>query len=457
MSFRYGHGWSAAIVLTIHHLTQTSGLAAITYQQEHPGNRLGRMIVLSCNDGVFRLKAEAGGGARLVFKADEPVQVVSVRGGQATLKPGWDGTLGYSHYSLEVSAPGPGDVVVELKPVQPPQHAVETTAEQMAAFRKAFSERSSRPPSEIEAFRQWQKAWRGRLAALLMNGALPQRVALESRILETKDYPTFVLRRVEYRTIPDRTNVLLLSIPKGRRTSPLLLALHGHEAPWGQADEKAYTSGHNDDFCAFFAEHGWAVLQPATMNHTLQHRGWTLQGEWTWDAMVALDYASTDPAIDMKRVAVCGLSTGAHLAMNMLALDDRIRAGVVGCILSTWNHYRARFRIPPHCDCGITGQLSDQIEPCDWAALAAPKPVQFQHGRKDAAMCPGASESLLDLRWNTGVLPVEEYEAAFAEVRRIYRLMGKPDAVETRFHEGPHKVDNAGACEWLTRHVGSTQ
>jgi len=34
------------------------------------------------------------------------------------------------------------------------------------------------------------------------------------------------------------------------------------------------------------------------MNHSLQHQDWTLQGEWSWDAMVALDYAATVPERD---------------------------------------------------------------------------------------------------------------------------------------------------------------
>ena len=135
--------------------------------------------------------------------------------------------------------------------------------------------------------------------------------------------------------------------------------------------------------------------------------------------------------------------------MNMLALDDRVRAGVVGCILSTWNHYRRRFRIPPHCDCGICVQLSSRLEPCDWAALAAPKPVQFQHGRQDACFCPDADPKKLDLNWNTGVMPAAEYDAMFAEVQRAYQRTGRPEAVITTFHAAGHRVDNEAAFRWL--------
>ncbi len=53
--------------------------------------------------------------------------------------------------------------------------------------------------------------------------------------------------------------------------------------------------------------------------------------------MTTLDYAATVREVDMSCVGVCGLSTGAHLAMNVLALDKRVKAGIVGCVLSTWN------------------------------------------------------------------------------------------------------------------------
>ena len=207
---------------------------------------------------------------------------------------------------------------------------------------------------------------------------------LEARLIETHNFPKFTLRRVEYRSQKDRKNTLLISLPKGVAKVPVLLALHGHENVWGQAAESAYRMGDADDFCAYFAERGWAVVQPATMNHALQHKDWTLQGEWTWDAMVALDYAAALPELDMNRVAVCGLFTGGHLAMNVLALDDRVQAGVVGCVLSTWNHYRRRLRIPPHCDCGVSASSGQ-----GWSnAIGPPWPPRSRSNFSRAAWTP---------------------------------------------------------------------
>ena len=110
---------------------------------------------------------------------------------------------------------------------------------------------------------------------------------------------------------------------------------------------------------------------------------------------------------------------------------------------------RAR-RIPPHCDDGIVDQLSPIFGECDWAALAAPTWVQFQHGRKDDAFCPDADASLLRLQYNTGIMPQEEYDALFAEVERAWRVAGAPERVETYYHPDVHKVDNERAFKFIS-------
>ena len=428
--------------------------ADIRWMREHPANRCDTLEVVSFVDGVLSLEAEQATTAQIVLYSSEPLVVDSSASTKARLRPGWNGTLGYSVYALEIEVLMPGKGIVKIKTVPPPEQPMPTTQAELDTFIQKLRSRTSRFPHNSAEFFRWQKEHRAKLAEWLMDGGLPERVPLEARILGTNDYPHFTVRRVEYRSQSGRTNTLLLSLPKGVTRAPLMLALHGHEAPWGKADENAFQMGHPDDFCAYFAQRGWAVLQPATMDHVLQNKRWTLQGEWTWDTIVALDYAATESKVDMSRVVVCGLSTGGHLAMNVLALDERVQAGMVGCVLSTWNHYNTRFRLPPHCDCGITTQLGGQLEQCDWAALAAPKPVQFQYGRQDPVFCPGADPKLLDLTYNTGVMPVAEFDAMFSEVKRAYHISGQPENVSARIHEAGHGVNNEWALKWLNRHKG---
>ncbi len=412
-------------------------------QPEHPLYQLNGAVVTADAGNGLSFHFALPGSCLVVLKASAPLMIAEQQGLTARLRPGWDGTLGYSLYALEVETSITGVGVVRLSVVPVPVGSRQPVS--------AFEARRSRFPDTQADFQAWQHRWRAQLLHRIMGAGLPARVPLAPEIVTTEDHPLFSLRRVRYQTMRDRNNTLLLSWPKHvSGPVPLLLALHGHEATWGEADAGAFMPGHNDDFCAHFAGHGWAVVQPATMNHTLQHEGWTLSGEWTWDAMVALDYAASLPGVDTRRVAVCGLSTGAQLAMNMLALDSRVRAGIVGCILSSWHHYRERMRIPPHCDCGTLGQLGGLIEQCDWAALATPKPVQFHHGRRDVSFCPGADPGLLDPAWNTSVMPEEEFAAVFAEVERAYRLSEVPGLVKLHIHKEGHRVDNSAAYEFLT-------
>ena len=423
----------------------------IVIKDQHPLTRAAGITNIALEQDELTLEASQAIEAFLVIKADSPVQVASATNAEARLVPGWDGSIGYSHYGMHLSIKQPGRVVVRFTIEPPRSEPLETTAQQIKDWRDKFARSSSRFPDQKEAFDRWQQEYRAKLAGWLMNGSLPERVRPETETLETTDYDRFTVRKFRYRSQSDRTNTALLALPRHKEGAqvPLLLALHGHEAKWGQADIEAFTPGHIDDFCAYFAERGWAVLQPATMDHTLQHPGWTLQGEWTWDAMVALDYALSQPEIDQRRAAVCGLSTGGHLAMNILALDERVRAGVVGGILSTWKHIRTRFCLPPGCECGIAMQLGDRLRQCDWAALAAPKPVQFHYGIQDYAFCPGAAEKLLDYKWMKGILPLEEYQTMFAEVKRAYRICDYPTAVLCHIHLAGHKIDNEAACLWL--------
>ncbi len=175
--------------------------------------------------------------------------VASVSNAEAALRRDWDDALGY-YYLLELTVPAAGEVKVALRTLASPKAPLTTTEAEMAAFQREFRQRPSQFPRDPAAFRLWQASHRAKLAAWLMGGGLPPRVPLEARVIETQDFADFSLRRVEYRSQKDRTNVLLISLPKGVKRAPLLLGLHGHENAWGQAAASAYRMGEADDFCA---------------------------------------------------------------------------------------------------------------------------------------------------------------------------------------------------------------
>jgi hypothetical protein len=121
------------------------------FQPAHPGNRLAALEVLGAAEETIRLRAlRAATDQLLVLKAEAPLRIVSVQGATARLRPGWDGTLGYALYALELAIPGPGEVTVVLAAEPVPAQPVPTSATETAAFAAQFAVRPSRFPAAVE-------------------------------------------------------------------------------------------------------------------------------------------------------------------------------------------------------------------------------------------------------------------------------------------------------------------
>ncbi|MCC5833165.1 MAG: heparinase II/III family protein [Opitutales bacterium] len=400
--------------------------------------------------------SQDGSPVRLPVYTMSPLKAFGLDGAEVALTPGWDGRLAYSHYWLEIEPldgkPGLIEVAIDIEhPVRSPM-AEDPLGIQK--YEKKLRERKSAFPSTQDEFLKWREESRNTLADVFLDGPVEQQeiLDLEPEKIRTYHYEDFYVERIRITTQENRRIDLLLSRPREYEGKlPLMVGLHGHETRWGAAVIEAFEEGHINDFCAYFAKRGYAVLQPATMDYTLQNEDWTLIGEWTWDAMRAIDYALEQPEIDSGRVGTVGLSAGGWIVMNLLAFDERVTTGVVGCILSTWNHYDKRFRFPPHSDAGLQKQLEPYMDQADWAALLAPKRVQYQQGLKDASLGPGSDPTYLMLSWNNGVMPREEYDVMFREIERAYRILGAENKLEGIFHEGGHAVNNEAAFEWFQK------
>jgi dienelactone hydrolase len=418
----------------------------------HPASRWEETRVLDFLDCGLTIEARMAGDSLIVLRSRDPLRVEQCEGARAVLRPGWDGTLGYSLYGLSVKFDEPGIATVTLARDLPPDEPQVTSAADIAAWRETFERRESRFPDDQSDFVTWQANYRLQLTRAITGGDWPQRTPPMAEVIKREERDGFALLHMRYWSTPQRQTTLLLSQPHDVPRAPLLVGVHGHEATWGGVEPAAFDVGHVDDFCAHFARAGWAVLQPATMDHELQNAAGTLHGEWTWDIMQAISVATDQPFVDADRVAVCGLSTGGSLAKTLLALDPRVKAGIVGCILSHWSHYD-RFRVPPHCDCGLRSQIEPIFEQVDWLALAAPKPVQVQHGRQDAGFCPGADASLLNLEWNTATMPAAEFDALSAELARAWHNADASETPAIHIHDAGHRVDGDAALAFLNSYV----
>ena len=118
--------------------------------------------------------------------------------------------------------------------------------------------------------------------------------------------------------------------------------------------------------------------------------------------------------------------------MFLAALDERVRAAVVACYLSSW---RAAHTIPFNM-CGsqiVPGQIG-WLEHLDIASLIAPRPLLAESGTEDF------------------IFPVAAAQETVASLRRIYAELGAPDdALVHDVFDGGHMWHGTESPAFLER------
>lgn len=161
--------------------------------------------------------------------------------------------------------------------------------------------------------------------------------------------------------------------------------------------------------------------------------GRTWYGLLVHDGLRALDYLATRPEVDAAHLGVAGIGAGGGAALYAAALDDRVRASVVGGYLG---RYVMASLDEERCPCsGIPGILH-YAEMGDVAALIAPRPALYVNGREDPTVDPGARDSI-------GV------------ARHVYQVLDVPLRVRLIEPETlGHAFDSQLAAGWFQRWLG---
>jgi len=141
--------------------------------------------------------------------------------------------------------------------------------------------------------------------------------------------------------------------------------------------------------------------------------GRTLWGMILRDDLMALDYLCSRPEVDTSRIGVTGISMGATRTWWLMALDERLKAGVAVCCLTRYQNLIANEGLKQH---GIYYFIPGMLNHFDTeavVALAAPRPLLFQSGETD------------------GGSPVEGIRMIEKTVRRTYTLYDRAEAFES--------------------------
>ncbi len=149
-------------------------------------------------------------------------------------------------------------------------------------------------------------------------------------------------------------------------------------------------------------------------------------GLQTFNSVRALDWLSTLPGIDRRRLGITGASGGGTQTFMLMAIDARLSAAFPAVMVST--------AMQGGCTCENATYLRVNTGNIEFAALAAPRPIAMS----------GANDWTRDIE--TKGLPA---------LRQHYKMLGAPGRVSAKHFDFPHNynyVSRAMMYEFFNEH-----
>lgn len=276
-----------------------------------------------------------------------------------------------------------------------------------------------------------------------------EKCRLNARTIETLDFPEFTLEKVTFESREDFTVTANFYLPKkGQGKYPAVLFLSGH------ADEAKADSSYVR-IPVMLARKGCAVLaiDPIQQGERRQFFGKNAPGlcdghnilnrqllaigesiaDWrVWDGIRAIDYLLSRSEVDPARIGVNGNSGGGTLTAMVAANDDRIAATAPSCYITTFLN-NVENELPVDGEQAPRGFLAHGGEMADLLLAQAPRPVRILAQSADFFDVRGTRE-------------------AYAMLRKIYALLGKPENISVVYGPDGHGYGAAlrqGAYEFF--------
>jgi dienelactone hydrolase len=337
-------------------------------------------------------------------------------------------------------------------------------------------------------------AWKQRMRQLVFDALhyAPAKAEFNVATVEKVDRGAFTREKIYFNTTPELRVPAYVLVPKnlGEKRAPAIVALHDHGGfyRWGKeklvkADDehpaltafKGCYAGHSiaDDL----AEQGYVVIvidmfywgerrmrlsdDPKTgsgesdddvkkfnaargpleplVARTIQTAGFTWPGLIFWDDIRTIDYLASRPEVDPARIGCVGLSVGAWRANHLIALDDRIKAAVAVCWLTSFrdlqrNHVRNTTGFTK-----LLPGLYRNLDMPDVVSLAAPRPLLNINGAQDR------------------LFPIDEgIKPAYRTLETVYDKLRAADKFRGHLYDSPHEFNEQMQVEawaWLKKWV----
>ena len=320
-------------------------------------------------------------------------------------------------------------------------------------------------PPDLETWKRQREVIRGTLGRLL--GDLPPRPEIPAsgvRVLGRDEMPEYVVERFEFDNGAGARVPGVTVLPRGRvGRRPGLLYCHWHGGEYDGGKRELFESKHTPEVPALaLARRGYVVvaidaygfgerngkgpgseetggageLTASKFNLWFGRSSW---GMMLRDDLMALDYLASRPEVDAGRLGVTGISMGATRTWWLMALDERLRAGVAVACLTRYQDLVRAGQLRSH---GIYYYVPGMLQHFDTEAvvgLIAPRPVLFLTGDQDSG---------------SPVAGIRKIESVVGEV---YRLHGAGDLFESRVYPGLGHVYTPDMWQrmlsWMDRHV----
>ncbi|MFH1567652.1 MAG: alpha/beta fold hydrolase [Gemmatimonadota bacterium] len=301
-------------------------------------------------------------------------------------------------------------------------------------------------------WQRWRRAFRRRLVQSL--GPRPPALPLRAEVLEERELPGYVRRKIVFDPDPFSSVPAYVLIPTGvDGPRPAVLCAHGHgvgKDGLAGATEEEYSH----QLAVALARRGFVTMAPDWRGFgerkdrdewvrrpsrdgcnvaylAYAYFGYQLLHLDICDASRCLDYLQSLPQVDGRRLGCVGCSFGGTMTTYVSALDRRIRAAVIACYVSTLEdalNDRGRGNT-----CGSQfmfglGQLGDIS---DVAGLIAPRACMVQIGSDDT--CFVEADAL----------------KGFRHLQKIYRAAGAGRALALDHFRGGHQIDRDAAIDFL--------
>lgn len=324
-------------------------------------------------------------------------------------------------------------------------------------------------PADVETWTRQREVIRGTLWRLL--GDLPPRPRpgeVRIRVLGREEAADYFLERFEFDNGAGATVPGVTIIPKGRAgRMPGILYCHWHGGEYDSGKRELFEAKHTPEVPAVtLAKRGYVVVAidaycfgerngkgpgseekggagELTASKFNLWFGRSLWGMMLRDDLMALDYLAGREDVDPGRLGVTGISMGATRTWWLMALDERLRAGVAVACFTRYQELMEAGLMKAH---GIYYYVPGMLQHFDTEAvisLLAPRPALFLTGDQD------------------GGSPVSGIRKIETIVRGVYRLLGAPDRFESRIYEGLGHVYTPDMWQrmlaWMDRHVRDAQ